>query len=67
MRTAALEAGRDPDAIEVTTGGAMDVESSRAFGDLGVSRLVIPALGRDPDKMAAKLRQFGEDVIAPLS
>ena len=67
MRKAAADAGRDPDAIEVTTGGAMDVDTARRYEDLGVSRLVIPPLGFDVETLRAQLAEFGERVIAPLS
>lgn len=67
MRKAAVDAGRDPDDIEVTTGGAMDVDTARRYGDLGVSRLVIPPLGFDVETLRTQLAEFGERVIAPLS
>lgn len=67
MRKAAAEAGRDGDAIEVTTGGAMDVEGAKRYADLGVSRLVIPPLGFDIETLKRQLGQFGENVIAPMA
>ncbi len=67
MRRAAREAGRDPDAIEVTTGGAMDVEGARRYADAGVDRLVVPPLGFDLDTLERQLGEFGENVIAKLA
>ena len=67
MRKAAVDAGRDPDDIEVTTGGAMDVDTARRYEDLGVSRLVIPPLGFDIETLRTQLADFGERVIAPLA
>jgi hypothetical protein len=67
MNKAAAEAGRDGSAIEVTTGGAMDVETAKKYADLGVSRLVIPPLGFDIETLKRQLGQFGENVIAPLA
>lgn len=67
MRKAAVDAGRDPDAIEVTAGGAMDVEGAKRYADLGVSRLVIPPLGWDVETLRTQLADFGERVIAPLN
>lgn len=64
MRAAAAAAGRDADAIEVTAGGAMDVEGVKRAADLGVSRLVIPVFGRDLDRVRQRLAAFGDDVIA---
>jgi probable F420-dependent oxidoreductase len=42
MHAAASEAGRDPSAIEVTTGAARDAQSHQRLVDLGVTRVVIP-------------------------
>jgi probable F420-dependent oxidoreductase len=42
MRTTAESAGRDPDAIEITTGAAMSPEKRQALVELGVSRMVFP-------------------------
>jgi probable F420-dependent oxidoreductase len=66
MRKAAVDAGRDPDAIEITTGGAMDVEGAKRYADLGIDRLVIPPLGFDVETLRTQLADFGERVIAPL-
>ena len=66
LRKAAADAGRDADAIEITTGGAMDVETAKKYADLGVSRLVIPPLGFDLETLKAQLGAFGDNVIAKL-
>jgi probable F420-dependent oxidoreductase len=63
MRTSAKDAGRDPGAIEVTAGGAMDVDGVRRFGDLGVDRVVLPPLGWDLDTLREQLGRFSENVI----
>jgi probable F420-dependent oxidoreductase len=63
MRRTAEEAGRDPDAIEVTTGGPLDADGIRRLGDLGVTRVTIPPLDFDPDGLRAQLERFAEDVI----
>lgn len=73
MRDAAREAGRDPDAIELTTGGAAAFAPDppaalRALEeDLGVDRVVIPPLAFDPDGIGPALERFGNDVIAKVS
>lgn len=67
MRAAAAEAGRDAEAIEVTAGGAMDVDGAKRFADIGVSRLVIPPLGFDLETLKTSLGSFGENVIAKVS
>ncbi len=67
MRKAAADAGRDAERIEITAGGAMDVEGAKKFADVGVSRLVIPPLGFDLETLKTSLGSFGENVIAKVS
>jgi probable F420-dependent oxidoreductase len=69
MRSTATEAGRDPDAIEITSGGAGvlgpdALEGVKRFADLGVSRIVIPPLAFDAEGIGPALAQYGENVIA---
>jgi probable F420-dependent oxidoreductase len=66
MHRAAKDAGRDPDGIEVTAGGAMDVDGAKRYAELGVQRLVLPPLGFDLETLEAQLGQFGENVIAKV-
>jgi hypothetical protein len=66
MHKAAADAGRDGDKIEVTTGGAMDVDTVKKYEDLGVSRLLLPPLAFDPDGLRAGLDQFQQNVISKL-
>lgn len=72
MRKTALEHDRDPEAIEITTGGAAAFAPNPAaalaeLSDLGVSRVVIPPLSFDPDGIGAALEQFRQNVIAKVS
>lgn len=69
MRAAAMEAGRDPDAIELTTGsagvfGADPVGAVEELAALGVDRVVVPPPSLDPAGIGAALADFGERVIA---
>jgi probable F420-dependent oxidoreductase len=66
MRTAAKDAGRDADAIEVTAGGSMDVDGIKKFADLGVKRIVIPPLGFDIETLKEQLGNFADNVIAKV-
>jgi probable F420-dependent oxidoreductase len=66
MRRTAEEAGRDPDAIEVTTGGPMDVDGIRRLRDLGVHRLTIPVPAFDVEGLRTGLSAFAEDVMAKV-
>jgi probable F420-dependent oxidoreductase len=63
MRASAKDAGRDPDAIEVTAGGVMDADGVKRFADLGVDRVALPPLGFDLDTLREQLSRFSEQVI----
>jgi probable F420-dependent oxidoreductase len=64
MRASAKDAGRDPDAIEVTAGGVLDLDGVKRFADHGVDRIVIPPLGWDPDTLREQLGRFSDQVIS---
>jgi probable F420-dependent oxidoreductase len=64
MRASAREAGRDPDAIEVTSGGGLDLDSVKRSADLGVARYTIPPLGFDIESLRTNLAKFSDTVIA---
>lgn len=66
MREAAVEAGRDPDAIEITA-GAMDVDTIKAYADAGVSRVVVPAFARTEDELKRWFDTFDTEVMAKLA
>ncbi len=57
MRASATKAGRDPDAIEITTGATLDPEERRMMADLGVRRVVIPPPALDADHIDAALER----------
>jgi probable F420-dependent oxidoreductase len=74
MRKSADEAGRDADAIEVTSTGASVLGGDEAavdevgrLAELGVSRLVIPPLSYNPATIGEALARFGDEVIAPTA
>ncbi len=69
-RSAAVEAGRDPSAIEMSSGGGGAIgpralDEVKALADLGVDRIVVPAFafwGNPADD----LDRYSQDVIAAL-
>ena len=67
MRRAAKDAGRDPDAIEVTAGGVLDLDGVRRFADLGVQRIAVPPLGFDLETLKQQLGNFADNVINKVS
>jgi probable F420-dependent oxidoreductase len=69
MREAAVEHGRDPDAIEITSGGdgalgSGALDEVKNLADLGVSRVIIPPLAFDVQGQKDAFAKYGEDVIA---
>jgi probable F420-dependent oxidoreductase len=64
MRAAAKDAGRDADAIEVSAGGGLDLDTVQRYAELGVSRFVIPPLGFDLETLRTQLGRFSDEVIA---
>jgi probable F420-dependent oxidoreductase len=63
MRVTARDAGRDPMAVEVTSGGARTVEATKWYADLGVHRMLIKARSIQPDRLRDELIRFGDEVI----
>jgi len=71
VRRAAEEAGRDPDAIELTTGtpevvGDGAVAEVERLAALGVGRVVIPPPTFDPAAIGDALSAYGEKVISQV-
>jgi probable F420-dependent oxidoreductase len=64
MREAATQAGRDPDAISISAPGPADADGIKRLADMGVTRLLVPNLGGDPERWKARLGEFGQSVIA---
>jgi len=69
VRATAIEHGRDPDAIEITTGGngalgSGALDEVKALADLGVSRVIIPPLAFDVEGQRVAFAKYGEDVIS---
>jgi len=67
MRTAAEQAGRDPDAIEVTAAGARGPEDIEALREVGVDRVVVFPPAFDSDGIGPALEAYANDVIAKVN
>jgi probable F420-dependent oxidoreductase len=66
MREECAKVGRDPAAIEVTSGRAVpDADGVKRLRDLGVARFMVPPPAFDPDGITAGLEQLG-DLIAKV-
>jgi probable F420-dependent oxidoreductase len=67
MRAAAVDAGRDPDAIEITRGGALDRDSVQRMADDGTHRFILPPLAFEPVGLRDALARFADEVMAKVS
>jgi probable F420-dependent oxidoreductase len=61
-RSTAIEAGRDPDALEYTRWGSIEMtpEGVEAFAAQGVSRIVVGATATDPDQQRDEMSAFAQ-------
>ena len=66
MREAAEAAGRNPDAIELTT-GARDLEGMKQLHDLGFTRFIVPPPSYDLAQLPAAFARLQEELVAPLA
>jgi probable F420-dependent oxidoreductase len=67
MRTECNRIGRDPKSVEITAGTPVtDLDSVRRYGDLGVSRMIIPPPAFDPEGVKKGLEEFASKVLAKL-
>ncbi|HVM08533.1 MAG TPA: LLM class F420-dependent oxidoreductase [Acidimicrobiales bacterium] len=63
-RDAAREAGRDPEALEITCGAPPDVDYIKRLQDNGVSRIVVPGFGMSDEQYRQLLGGFADNVMA---
>jgi probable F420-dependent oxidoreductase len=66
VKRAAKDAGRDSDAIEITTGGPPSIEWAKQMADLGVSRIVMPPPSFAPDDIGRALGELSENFISKV-
>lgn len=66
-RGAATEAGRDPDAIEITSGGIPSPDFAQRLADMGVSRMVTPPPAFDPGDIKRALGELSENLVSKVS
>jgi probable F420-dependent oxidoreductase len=67
MADAAVKAGRDPAAIEITCVGDARPETAHGYAKLGVTRMLISPGTGNLERLDAQLEAFERDVIEPLS
>jgi probable F420-dependent oxidoreductase len=70
MRDAAVDYGRDPDAIEFTAGAWSprrgELDEVRRMEELGIDRLIVTPPSSNPDQIRQAMEQLGEK-IAPVA
>jgi hypothetical protein len=66
MRDECDRLGRKPGEIEITAGGALDVDGIRRFEDLGVSRIAVPPPAFDAEGIRTGLHAFADSVMSKL-
>jgi phosphoribosylformimino-5-aminoimidazole carboxamide ribonucleotide (ProFAR) isomerase len=64
LRKSARDAGRDPSAVEITSGGARTVQEAKWFAEQGVHRLTIAVRSKTVPDIREELLRFGDEVIA---
>jgi probable F420-dependent oxidoreductase len=67
VRAAAKDAGREPEAIEVTYSGSRKPDVVKRYADLGVSRWVVAAWADDLESCKRVLGELSESLIKPFS
>jgi probable F420-dependent oxidoreductase len=67
LRAAARDAGRDPDAIELTYSGGQKADRVAAYADLGVSRWVVAVWETEPDAYRRAFDELATSLLEPLS
>ncbi len=63
VRDEARAYGRDPDSIEMTSGGARSADEARWYADVGVHRITLAVRGRTAPEIHDELHRFADDVI----
>lgn len=67
MRSAAVEAGRDPSTIEISTGAPADLDTAKQLVELGVSRFMLSARGHgDLEGVRRLIGDFQNGILAGL-
>lgn len=64
VRAETKAAGRDPDAMEFTSGGARSVEEARWYAGIGVDRITVAVRASTIPDMREELLRFGDEVVA---
>jgi probable F420-dependent oxidoreductase len=64
VRAETTAAGRDPDAIEFTAGGARTVDQAKIYADFGVHRLTLAIRAQTVADMRDEVARLGDELVA---
>ncbi|HEY2663720.1 MAG TPA: LLM class F420-dependent oxidoreductase [Candidatus Binataceae bacterium] len=64
MKAECAKIGRNPAEIELSCMGRAKSDSIKALADIGVSRVVVPPPGYEPDAITRGLEKIGKEIIA---
>ena len=64
VRAETAAAGRDPDAMEFTAGGARTVDEAKRYAEFGVHRLTVAIRARTVDDMRDEVARLGDELVA---
>lgn len=64
MREEARKSGKNPEAIEITTGGVTNADDVKRLQDLGVERVLLRRPTTDAKQLRAGLEKLANDIIA---
>lgn len=65
VKRSATEAGRDPDSIEITSGGIRTAEDAKWFAEQGVHRMTVAVRSKTIPDMRTELLRLGEELVEP--
>ncbi|MGH7815741.1 MAG: LLM class F420-dependent oxidoreductase [Candidatus Binataceae bacterium] len=66
VKAEAKKAGRNPDSIELSCGGAPQLDYLKMLGDMGVSRVIVAPPGFDPQSLTSGLEKIAGEIISKL-
>lgn len=63
VRTQTVAAGRNPDAIEFTAGGARTVDDAKRYADFGIHRLTVAIRATTESELRDEVARLGDELV----
>lgn len=67
VRAETAAAGRDPEAMEFTAGGARTVDEAKVYAEFGVHRLTVAVRARTVAEMRDEVARLGDELVGPTA